>query len=369
MSTSSKPAQIEDLGGRIVLGGTISRAAVRRLRRIFAQQRYSAQTELVVDLSNVESLDSAAIACLVRTWREVTAAGGRFFVEQPSPSAERALQMFRVGMSPPPAPPPVTFLEAMGGGLYGAFSAARVFFTLAADSTIAVLLAIWNFRRTRWGHLIDQCVLIGSQALPIVGLVSLLVGLTLAFQSAYQLQQFGAAIYVADLTGVAVVREMGPLITAILVAGRSGSSIAAEIGTMTVAEEVDALRVMGMDPLRYLAVPRLLAIVLMVPLLTTLADVLGILGGFVVGIFYLDIAWNAFALQLLKALAPFDLVTGLFKSIAFAFGIGLIGLYYGFTVSGGAGEVGRTTTASVVASLFYIIVADSLFSVLFYIIL
>jgi phospholipid/cholesterol/gamma-HCH transport system permease protein len=317
----------------------------------------------------VEALDSAAVASLVRCWREVSAKGGTFSIEHPSPVAERSLQMFRVGMSPPDAPVVPGFLEGLGGAVLGAFGAMRDFMLMGADATMAVLLAIIKFRRTRWSHLFDQCVLIGSQALPIVGLISLLVGLTLAFQSAYQLQQFGAAIYVADLIGVAVVREMGPLITAILVAGRSGSSIAAEIGTMQVAEEVDALRVMGMDPMRYLAVPRLLAIVMMLPLLTILADLLGILGGFAVGIFYLDISWNAFAIQMLKALAPFDLVSGLIKSIAFAYGIGLIGLHYGFSVSGGAGEVGRTTTASVVASLFFIIVADSLFSVLFYIVL
>jgi phospholipid/cholesterol/gamma-HCH transport system permease protein len=364
-----KAARIIEEGDRLRLAGPVGRVDVAALSRLVARRKIGEGAELVVNLAEVEALDSAAVAWLVRTWRELGARGAHLYIEDPSPVAARSLQMFRVGVAADPPPPPDHLILSLGGGLYGAIEAVKSFFTLAADASVAILVAIWKFRRTRWSHLFDQCVLIGSQALPIVGLVSLLVGLTLAFQSAYQLQQFGAAIYVADLTGVAVIREMGPLITAILVAGRSGSSIAAEIGTMQVAEEVDALRVMGIDPLRFLAVPRLLAIVLMVPLLTTLADVMGVLGGFVVGIFYLDIAWNAFAIQMLKALAPFDLVTGLFKSLAFAYGIGLIGLYYGFSVRGGAGEVGRTTTASVVAALFYIIVADSVFSVLFYIVL
>ena len=362
-------ARVTEDGGRIVLAGPVGRGEVNALRRLIVRRKAATGAEVVVDMAGVETLDSAAVACLVRSWRELTAAGAALVVENPSPAAERSLQMFRVGTPPDPPPPAPGIIVALGTAVYTGLGAMKTFMTLAGEASTAVLVAIAQFRRTRWSHLLDQCVLIGSQALPIVGLISLLVGLTLAFQSAYQLQQFGAAIYVADLIGVAVIREMGPLITAILVAGRSGSSIAAEIGTMKVAEEVDALRVMGMDPMRYLAVPRLLAIVLMLPLLTILADLLGILGGFVVGVFYLDIAWNAFAIQLLKALSPFDLVSGLFKSIAFAYGIGLIGLYYGFAVSGGAGEVGRTTTASVVASLFYIIVADSLFSVLFYIVL
>ena len=194
------------------------------------------------------------------------------------------------------------------------------------------------------------------------------MGLTGAFQAAYQLRQFGGEVFVAAATAVGMVREMGPLMTAILVAGRSGSSIAAEIGTMQISEEVDALTVMGIDPIGYLAVPRLLAITLTMPLLTALADALGILGGFLVGVGYLDLAWNSYLQATVDSLVAWDVVSGLIKSMAFAFGIGLIGLYYGFSVRGGAGEVGRTTTASVVASIFYIIVADCIFSVLFYVV-
>jgi phospholipid/cholesterol/gamma-HCH transport system permease protein len=322
--------------------------------------------DVTIDLAGVTAMDSAAVGVLVDAWRR---AGKRLAVAALSPAAERALALFRVGPDPAAAPAPPTFLEGMGGGVLGARDGLRDFLQLAADATFALFAALAHPRRLRWGALVEQCIDIGSRALRIVALIVFLVGLTVAFQSAYQLQQFGAAIYVADLTAVSVVREMGPLMTAILVAGRSGSSIAAEIATMQVSEEIDALKVMGIDPVAWLAVPRLLALLIVMPLLTALADVVGIAGGFLVGTFYLDLTPTAFLNQVLGALKPFDVVTGVIKSGAFAFGIGLIGLFYGYRVRGGASEVGRTTTASVVASIFYIIVADCFFSVLFYIVL
>jgi len=323
---------------------------------------------LVLDLSRVTAMDSAGVGALVTGWRQ--SGPGRELVVGPlSAGAERALQMFRVGPTTETPPPPAGIIEGLGAGVYAARDSLRELVQLAADATFAVGAAIRHPGRFRWAALVEQAIDIGSRALGIVALITFLVGLTVAFQSAYQLRQFGAAIYVADLTAVSVVREMGPLMTAILVAGRSGSSIAAEIATMQVSEEIDALRVMGIDPIVFLAVPRLVALVLVVPLLTVLADLVGIAGGFLVGTLYLDLTPLSFLDEAVRALKPFDLVTGIIKSGAFAFGIGLIGLFYGFRVRGGASEVGRTTTASVVASIFYIIVADCLFSVVFYILI
>lgn len=345
------------------LAGPLRRDAVAELTR--ALDRARGDAALTLDLARVEVMDSAVVAALIRAWR---LRGGRLRVGPMSPSAERALAMFRVAEEPPPPPVPPNSVEALGGAVIGARQAVVDFLQLAADTSFAVGAALRSPRRMRWGAIIDQAIDIGSRAFGIVGLITFLVGLTVAFQSAYQLQQFGAAIYVANLTGVSMLREMAPLMCAILVAGRSGSSIAAEIATMQVSEEIDALKVMGIDPIDFLAVPRVLAISFMVPLLTVLADLLGVLGGFLVGVFYLDIAPIAFLNQMLESLATWDLVSGLIKSVVFAFGIGLIGLYYGFRVRGGASEVGRTTTASVVASIFFIIVADCVFSVLFYIV-
>ena len=345
------------------LEGDLDRGVARELSDLLAKPRPG---QLILDLEGVGSMDSAAVGTLISGWR---CARESFVVGPLSPGAERALSMSRVVPTPEEPAAPSGLVENLGGSLYSGRDAAREFLQLAADASFAVVGAILHPKRLRWAALVEQALHIGSNALRIVALIVFLVGLTVAFQSAYQLQQFGAAIYVADLTAVSVVREMGPLMTAILVAGRSGSSIAAEVATMQVSEEIDALKVMGIDPVAYLAVPRLLALLVVMPLLTALADVVGIAGGFIVGVFYLDLAPAAFLNQVVNALKPFDVVSGIIKSASFAFGIGLIGLFYGYRVRGGASEVGRTTTGSVVASIFYIIVADCLFSVVFYILL
>jgi phospholipid/cholesterol/gamma-HCH transport system permease protein len=343
--------------------GTLDRHVVRELAEMLALRR---EVRVTVDLSRVDTMDSAAVAALVDGWRRSQAG---LVIGPTSPGAEQALTLFRVGApSVPPLAAP-SLIEGMGAAAYAGKEAGHAFLQLAADTTFAVVGALFHPRRIRWAVLADQASDIGARALRIVALIVFLVGLTVAFQAAYQLRQFGAAIFVADLTAVSVVREMGPLMTAILVAGRSGSSIAAEIATMQVSEEIDALKVMGIDPIEFLAVPRLLALIFVMPLLTVLADVVGIFGGFLVGVFYLDIAGQSFLRQAFSALSAFDLVTGSIKAVAFAFGIGLIGLYYGMRVHGGASEVGRTTTASVVTSIFYIIVADCFFSVVFYILI
>ncbi len=362
----SAALRYEQGAGVLRLAGPVRREVVAELSRVLGGARPGAHETLTLDLSAVESMDSAAVAALVGHWR---AAEGRMVLGEASEAATRALALFRVEPPQPEPPKPAGVVEGMGGGLLDAGAALQGFTQLAADTTFALFDVVFRPRRVRWGAVLEQMIEIGSRALPIVGLITFLVGLTVASQSARQLQTFGAAIFVADLTAVSMVLEMGPLMTAILVAGRSGSSIAAEIATMKVSEEVDALTVMGIDPLRYLAVPRVFALILVMLLLMVLADILGMFGGFLVGVFYLDIAWNAFLTQMLGALEPWDLVRGLSKTLAFAWGIGLIGLYYGFKVRGGATEVGRTTTSSVVASIFYIIVANCVFSVLFYMVL
>ncbi len=350
-------------GDVLHLEGALDRHVARELAELLAAR---SAVHLTVDLSQVATMDSAGVAALVDGWRRSQAG---LVLGATSEEADQALTLLRVGAAAAPPVAPPTMIEGLGSVAYLGWDALRDFLQLAADSTFAMGSVLLHPRRIRWAALVEQGADIGARALRIVALIVFLVGLTVAFQAAYQLRQFGAAIYVADLTAVSIVREMGPLMTAILVAGRSGSSIAAEIATMQVSEEIDALQVMGVDPIEFLAVPRLLALVLVMPLLTVLADVVGIAGGFLVGVLYLDLAGRAFLTQALGALSAFDLVAGSIKSMAFAFGIGLIGLYYGMRVRGGASEVGRTTTASVVASIFYIIVADCFFSIVFYILL
>ncbi len=229
-----------------------------------------------------------------------------------------------------------------------------------------IFIAPWQGRPIRWRATCDQMVIIGVHSLPIVATITFIVGLIIAMQSAYQLQRFGAVIYVADLVGVSVTRELAPLITAIIIAGRSGSAIAAEIGSMKVAEELDALQTMALNPIHFLVAPRTLAMVIVVPCLTVLADLLGILGGMVLGLTSLKISAIAYFNETAAALMLKDFVSGLVKSFFFAVIIALVGAFEGFHVQGGAEGVGKATTTAVVRSIFLIIFADMLFTALFY---
>jgi len=205
---------------------------------------------------------------------------------------------------------------------------------------------------------------VGVDGLPIVALISFLMGLIMAFMSSVQLQQFGANIYVASLVGLAMTRELGPIITAIIVAGRSGSAFAAEIGTMKISEEVDALFTMGFNPVLFLVVPKLIAALVMVPILTLFSDLFAIIGGLLVGISMLDLTVNSYMAQTIKTLTLFDVFWGVLKSGVFAVLITWIGCLRGFQVRGGAASVGQATTSAVVSSIFLIILTDSIFSVI-----
>ncbi|HVZ36250.1 MAG TPA: ABC transporter permease, partial [Polyangiaceae bacterium] len=205
----------------------------------------------------------------------------------------------------------------------------------------------------------------GADAVPIVLLINFLVGLVMAFQASAQLRRFGANILVADLIGISITRELGPLMTAIVVCGRSGAAFAAELGSMRVNEEIDALRTMGLDPLRFLVLPRLLALLIVVPMLALLADVIGILGGLAVATGHLELSFEAYMHELEKAVRVWDVSSGLIKSVLFAFAIGFIACQQGLATEGGAEGVGRRTTAAVVATLFVLILIDAVFTVFF----
>jgi phospholipid/cholesterol/gamma-HCH transport system permease protein len=206
----------------------------------------------------------------------------------------------------------------------------------------------------------------GVDGLPIVGLISLLIGVIIAFMSFLQLRMLGANIYVPSLVSFAMVKELGPIMTAILVAGRSGSAFAAEIGTMVVNEEVDALKTMGFDPVRFLAVPKVFAAIIVVPVLTLYSDLFGVIGGLIVGVTGLDLTVNTYVMQSLKTIRVFDVVTSLIKAAVFAILIAGIGSQRGFQVRSGAQDVGKYTTSAVVSAIFLIVVADSIFAIMFY---
>jgi phospholipid/cholesterol/gamma-HCH transport system permease protein len=229
---------------------------------------------------------------------------------------------------------------------------------------IALIHSVLKPRSVRWNDVLFYMKSAGADGLPIVGLISLLMGLIMAFMSSLQLRQFGANIYVASLVAIAMVKELGPIMTAILVAGRSGSAFAAEIGTMIVNDEVNALKTMGFEPIRFLAVPKVLAAVFVVPILTIYADFFAILGGLVVGVFGLDLTAYTYIQQSRNSIQVFDIVSSLIKSVVFAILIAGIGCQRGFQVRGGAESVGTSTTSAVVSAIFLIIVADSAFAII-----
>lgn len=245
-----------------------------------------------------------------------------------------------------------------GGGVEQALADLGRLSSLAFSAAERIALGPLRGRPLRLHAIIAQVRRAGNESLPLVALIAFLVGMILALQSAHQLQQLGAVNLVADLVAVSVVRGLAPLLTAILVAGRVGSAVAAELGTMKVSEEIDALKVMGFDPVSYLVVPRLLGLLIAVPCLTLFADIVGILGGAAVGHGVLGLSLSGYLRDSLHALSLEDFLGGFLKAVTFGGIIGLVGCHRGLETRGGAQAVGTATTAAVVRSIVLIIVAD-----------
>ena len=322
---------------------------------------------LRVELSQVTSLDTSG-AVFLRGLPAMAMALGKDLKLTELPEHLRPFFDF---VTPPPADaapisPEKTALERLAERVDEFYYATADFAFLMADLTVFSLQSLYRRKGIRKGSFTEQSHAIGAQALQIVGWILFLIGAVSALQSAAQLRQFGADVFVADMLGIGLTRELGPLMTAIMVSGRSGSAIAAEIATMKFTEELDALQTMAIEPLRFVAVPKMWAMLLCVPLLTFMADLLGILGGTFIGLVSMDIPAGTFLNQVFSALVLKDLLTGLVKSISFAWIITVIAVYRGLNFSGGAAGVGEATTSSVVSSLFGIIVLDAFWGLIFY---
>ena len=235
----------------------------------------------------------------------------------------------------------------------------------ATMAIVGLALRPW---RIRWRGLVTQLQATGLNALPIVGLLNFLIGVVLAYQSANQLSKFGAELLTVDSVGVGVLRELGVLITAIIVAGRSGSAFTAQIGSMRVNQEIDAMQTIGLDPIEVLCAPRIMALMITLPLLVFFADVMAILGGAVASMFALDITLTQFAKQLQAAVSINHFWVGIVKAPVMAVMIATIGCFHGLKVSSNAASVGQRTTQSVVQSVFFVIAVDAIFSIFFLII-
>ena len=325
-----------------------------------------APARLAVDLAGVEYLDSAGALVLLEVEDAARARNIAFSFVNLTPEIQGILDLIDpAALSAPPLISEKTpgLLEQVGEASLRIWRDLVQVMTFLGELLLALAYSLLHPRSVRWGEVLFYLKRAGVDGLPIVGLISLLLGLIIAFMSSLQLKQFGANIYVASLLAIAMVKELGPIMTAILVAGRSGSAFAAEIGTMVVNEEVDALVSMGFDPVRFLAVPKVLATVVAVPLLTLYADLFGILGGMIVGVVGLDLTVFTYISETQKSLDLFEIVSSLAKAGVFAVLIAGIGCQRGFQVRGGAQSVGAATTSAVVAAIFLVIVTDSAFAI------
>jgi len=322
-----------------------------------------------VDGRSVTAMDTAGAWLLLQLSRRLGTAG-----VQPRLSGFRAgharlleyiaAQGAGVGQGPgrPPAPSAVSRLQArsmsVGEDLVR-------FLAFIGEVIVALLHAVLRPGRIRWTEIFADMYQSGVKALPIIGLLSFLMGVVIAYQGAVQLKLYGANIYIADLVGYSMLRELAPLLAAILVCGRTGSAYAAQIGTMQVREEVAALRTIGIPPVDLLVLPKLLSLIIVMPLISVYADILSVFGGMVMAHTQLGIGFNAFAMRLEEAISLTIFMIGIGKAPVFAVIIAVVGCYQGFKVQGSAASVGRHTTISVVQSIFLVIVVDALFSILF----
>jgi phospholipid/cholesterol/gamma-HCH transport system permease protein len=271
----------------------------------------------------------------------------------------------RPALPAPPINPIVRLVAELGAAVLTVADEARRLLSFYGQTIITLARVAVQPQRLRFTSLVHHLEQTCLNALPIIVMISFLIGVVLAYQGADQLRRFGAEIFTVNLLGVSILREIGILLTAIVVAGRSGSAFTAEIGMMKVREEVDALRVIGADPIEVLVIPRLLALMIALPLLAFVADIMGLFGGALMSIFALGIQPGQFVSQLESAITPTMFWIGIAKAPVFAFLIALVGCYQGLSVGGSAESVGRLTTQSVVRSIFLVIIADALFSIVF----
>jgi phospholipid/cholesterol/gamma-HCH transport system permease protein len=363
---------VERVDGRD--GGAVLRfTGALRFRQCYASWQTVRQlarppaARLTFDLAAVDTLDGAATALLLALRDDVVAGGAAVDIVGAEGGVRAMLDLYgshppRPSLHPPPAS--IGILDQIGRETLGVLGETHAL-DFVGDVTLAAARGLRAPRSINWADVPRLAERAGADGIPIVLVINLLVGLVTAFQAAVQLKQFGANIFVADLVGLSVTRELAPLMTAIIVAGRSGAAFSAELGTMRVSEEIDALRTLGLDPYAFLVLPRVVTLVAVLPLLTVLADVVAIAGGLLVAMFGLDVTAHAYLVETQKAVGLWDVFSGCLKAVFFGLNVALIACQRGLATRGGAEGVGRATTSAVVTSLFAIVVVDAIFTVLF----
>jgi phospholipid/cholesterol/gamma-HCH transport system permease protein len=355
---------------RITLGGHWVLAEARRLDQGLHALAAQGCQRVELDCRALEQLDTVGAWLLLRTQRSFEAQRLSVAIVNVPEAFRPLVHTVDHECTAPPVEvthrnPLIRLLERIGRAVFGmgrwSYELLE-FFGGVAYETVATIV---QPRRLRGAALIHQIDETGLNALPILGLLSFLIGVVFAFQGADQLRRFGAEVFTVNLLAVSILREIGGLMAAIIVAGRSGSAFTAQIGTMKVNEEIDALEMLGMNTVEVLVLPRVIGLIIALPLLTFYANVMGLTGGAIMSYFDLGITLPAFMRQLRGALTDWTFWVGMIKAPVFAFIIALVGCFEGLKVERNAGSVGRMTTQSVVASIFLVIIADAMFSVLF----
>ncbi|OGS93524.1 MAG: hypothetical protein A3K04_03845 [Gallionellales bacterium RBG_16_56_9] len=322
---------------------------------------------VVIDGSAISALDTSGAWLLHRIIRKLEQRGRSVEINGLRPEFSALLQLVASSATAPenPLPPAPSLLARIGRHSWRHLLELSGMLSFIGECAIILLHSLARPHRIRWRPVLHNLQTAGFEALPITGLLSFLMGVVIAYQGADQLQRFGANVFIADLVGLTMLRELSPLLTAIIVAGRSGSAYAAQIGTMKITEEIDALRTIGVRPQELLVLPKMLALIIALPLLTVYTDATGVLGGMIMARAKLGVSFDVFLDRLGDAVSLSSFLTGICKAPVFAAIIALVGCHQGFQVTDSADSVGRQTTVSVVQSIFLVIVADALFSIAF----
>ena len=315
----------------------------------------------------IDALDSAGALALARLIDDLEQGGTRVDLAALPTGQRNLVELVKARLPPPqaPRPPREGILARIGRATVAKFTEGNAFLAFVGELVVrggGLLAFPW---RIRWREVVAEIEAAGLRALGIVGLLSFLVGMVMAYQAGATLADFGANVLIVNLVGIITLREMAPLLTAIIVAGRTGSSYTAQLGTMRITEEIDALRSIGISPFDMLILPKIIALILVLPLLTVFANLLGLLGGAVIAAYRFEVSFSVYFDRLPEVVDLTTLMLGLVKTPVFAVAIALIGCMQGMRVAGSALAVGRATTVSVVQATFLVIVLDAGFSVLF----
>ena len=317
--------------------------------------------EIFIDGAGITELDNAGVA-LIDELSEKYKIKDTSLINFSDANKEKMRILCTKGLKEEAMPTKDSYLYLIGDYIFSILMRYYDMLVLTSDVFYWSIVDIWQTKGHRKGSFTNQCLQIGFNALPIVGLLSFIVGIILALQSAVQMKNFGADQFLPHLLAHSFVRELSPLITAVIVAGRSGSAIASEIATMKVTEEIDALKMMALNPIRYVVVPKFHALTVSMALLVTFSIIVGMLGGVIIAVFYLGQSASSFISTCFDTIATQTFVISLLKSTVFAWQIVIIGSYYGFSAVGGSEGVGKVTTQAVVSSIFGVIIMDAIFS-------